>query len=55
MAKGAITLDTQRGAFEITYSELFVKYNNGGQFKWDPLIAKAVRSLLVNMDFFYTK
>ncbi len=52
MAKVAITLDTQREASEITDRELFVKYNNGGQFEWDPFVAKAVRSHLAKMGFF---
>lgn len=50
--RGAIALDTQRGASEISDRELSHRYHRGGRFEWDPLVSKAVKSYLKGMGFF---
>lgn len=49
--RGAIGVDTQRGASEITDRELLAKYVEGGRFEWNPYVAKSVGSYLKNQGF----
>lgn len=52
--KGAIGLDTGRGASEITDRELMIRYVGGGRFEWDPQVAKKVASYLKDQGFRWT-
>lgn len=50
--RGAIGLDTERGASEISDRELLHRYNQGGRFEWDPFVTKAVRFHLKSLGFY---
>ena len=44
--RGAIGVDTERGASEVTDHELAEKLVNGGFAEWDPDVVKAVKARL---------
>jgi hypothetical protein len=44
--RGAVALDTGRGASEISDAELAERYTNGGFMEWDPRVAKVTRLML---------
>lgn len=52
--KGAIGVDTERGASEVSDRELMGRYVEGGRFEWDPLVAKRVASYLKSKGFHWT-
>jgi len=46
--RGAIGLDTGRGASEISDRELVVRLVEYGRYEWDPLVARSVAAYLRN-------
>lgn len=49
--KGAIAVNTERGASQVSNSELLVRYMEGGSVEWDPQVAASVRQYLRRMGF----
>lgn len=52
--KGAIGVDTERGASEVSDRELMVGYVEGGRFEWDPQVAARVALYLKSQGFHWT-
>lgn len=52
--KGAIGLQTERGASEVPDRELMVRYVEGGRFEWNPEVARAVATYLKSRGFQWT-
>ena len=50
--RGAIGVDTERGASEISDRELFLRYIEGGKVEWDRTVVKSVRRYLKGRGFF---
>jgi len=51
--RGSMTVDTERGASEVTDQELARKLVNGGFAEWDPTVATAVKARLDTVGIQY--
>lgn len=49
--RGAIGVDTERGASFVTDRELAERHSEGGFAEWDPRVAQTVRDYLTDLGF----